>query len=160
MFTPIDEGERTATLKIESTAADAFELVLVGEGATVWSCPATTSTNTCAACSTDQITPNVALTRGSNSGIFNAVVETESAGKQGLSPVDTEWAYGATAALGELDFLPWFASLEFKRPARAVDQDAVLHLISDDIYIDIRFTSWVDGQGTGGFAYTGATPGE
>ncbi len=159
-FTPPVKGERTVMLKIESSTAETFEVMLVGEGATVWGGPVITFSNTCALCSTDQITSSVAMTRGESSGIFNAAAETQSAGKEGLSPIDTEWAYGTTAELGELDFQPWFAWLGFESPSRAVNQDAVLHLISDDVYIDIRFTSWEDGQGTGGFSYTRTTPGQ
>jgi len=157
-FTPTMAGERTVALKIEGSMAKSFELMLVGEGATVWAGPVITFANTCALCSTDQITPNVGITRGESSGIFNAVTETQSAGKEGMSPTDTEWAYGTTAELGELEFQPWFAWLGFKSPSRSVDQDAVLHLIADNVYIDIRFTSWVDGQGSGGFSYTRTTP--
>jgi hypothetical protein len=37
----------------------------------------------------------------------------------------------------------------------------VVHLISDDIYLDINFTSWTQGGDVngGGFSYTRSTPG-
>ena len=43
-----------------------------------------------------------------------------------------------------------------KCPPCAVGKDAVLHLISEDIYIDIKITSWVSGQGS--FSYQRSTP--
>ena len=41
--------------------------------------------------------------------------------------------------------------------------DAVVHLITEDIYIDIRFLSWTTGNGQGGtggggFSYMRSTP--
>jgi hypothetical protein len=38
-----------------------------------------------------------------------------------------------------------------------VGKNAVLHLISDDIYLSVKFTAW-GGSGTNGFAYTRSTP--
>ena len=35
-------------------------------------------------------------------------------------------------------------------------QDLVLHLITDNIYMDIKFTSWKSGKG-GGFSYERST---
>ncbi len=44
-------------------------------------------------------------------------------------------------------------------PPGTVGQDAVVHLISEDIYIDIRFESW-SCCGAGGFSYVRSTRGE
>ena len=63
------------------------------------------SPNPCGECAVDELTPNVAITRADKSGIFNAVYETESGGKDGPSPIDTEWAFGTTEQLGDLEFL-------------------------------------------------------
>ena len=40
-----------------------------------------------------------------------------------------------------------------------VGQDAVVHLVTDDIYLSIRFTSWPTGHQTppGGFSYVRST---
>jgi hypothetical protein len=39
-----------------------------------------------------------------------------------------------------------------------VGQDAVLHLISENIYLSIKFTSWTSGANGGGFSYERSTP--
>lgn len=36
-------------------------------------------------------------------------------------------------------------------------QDIVVHLITNDIYIDLKFTSWTSGNIGGGFAYERST---
>src|SRR6185295_13995089 len=68
----------------------------------------------------------------------------------------TEWAYGTTAAYATLMYLPW-ADWAAKSPPSTIGLDAVLHLIAEDIYLDIRFTSWSVMMG-GGFAYERSTP--
>ncbi len=100
----------------------------------------------------DRITDNVWITRGNNGGqIYNAV--TESASTQATSPADTEWALGTTAdGIENLTFAEFRTTIQ---PKEAVDKDMVLHLITDDVYIDIKFTSWSQGNGGsgGGFSY-------
>ena len=105
----------------------------------------------------DWITPNVIITRKDLMGIFN--IAQEDSYSNFVSPVDTEWAYGTTADIDSLSFTDW-KSWHGSNPSSSVGLDAVLHLISDDIYIDIRFTSWtlVAGNG-GGFSYVRSTPG-
>jgi len=121
----------------------------------------------------DQITDNVHLTRADSKGLFNIVTESEYGFE---SPADTEWAFlglnGNTdnsaefsaADYASLTFDDWESALEeapgFELPDGHL---GVLHLISDDIYVDIEFTSWTmgDGQGGtggGGFSYIRAIP--
>jgi hypothetical protein len=101
----------------------------------------------------DRLTPHVWLTRDSTHGIFNVAVETFYSSN---SPADTEWSYGTTADLPNLTFAPW-VQWHGKCPPCSLGLDAVVHLISDDIYLDIRFTSWTPQFG-GGFAYVRSTP--
>jgi hypothetical protein len=60
-----------------------------------------------------------------------------------------------------LTFAPWIDAYGGQGgatlPARLTGGDAVLHLITDDIYLDIRFTDW-SFQCCGGFAYDRALP--
>jgi len=100
----------------------------------------------------DQITTNVWLTRGLSKGLFNAAQETSYA-KPG-SPLDTEWAYGELANWSSLTYQPWVI-WNGANPPSMVGQDAVLHLISEDIYLSVTFLSW--GQRTGGFSYLRST---
>ena len=129
--------------------------------ADIWNGPSITFTRTAFADWTlpenqDWLTTNVALTRAQVMGIFNIAQENEYSNQ---SPVDTEWAYGTTADLGSLTFSTW-EQWHGQNPLTSLNRDAVVHLISDDIYIDIRFTSWgIGGAGGGAFSYVRSTPG-
>ncbi len=99
----------------------------------------------------DRLTPNVWFTRAVVQGIYNAAQEEgyQGVGGSGPSPVDTEWAFGTTADLGSLTFTTW-AGAHSGNPPGLIGQNMVVHLISDDIYVDIRLTSWGVGPGSGG----------
>ncbi len=104
----------------------------------------------------DRITPNVWITRANNKGIFN--IKTEVDYTDFVSPDDTEWAFGTTANLSNLTFDSW-ENTNGSSPPSIVGQDMVLHLISENIYIDIKFLSWASGGqgGQGGFSYERST---
>ena len=100
----------------------------------------------------DRITDNVWITRGNSGGqIYNAKEENNSS--KSTSPADTEWAVGTTADIESLTFLPFRDAIS---PRNVVGVDLVLHLITDDIYIDVKFTQWSSGR-QGGFAYERST---
>lgn len=100
----------------------------------------------------DRITNNVWITRGNSGGqIFN--IKVESSASKATSPADTEWARGTTANIQNLSFAPFRDAVN---PKSVVGQDLVLHLITDDIYIDVVFTSWSQDK-RGGFSYKRAT---
>lgn len=107
----------------------------------------------------DRLTDKVWLTRGtassrSNQGnIFNAVTETS--GNRTTSPAGTEWAEGSLDNIDNLTFEP-FTDAVGGRARNAVNKNLVLHLIEDDIYLSVKFTSWSDRAG--GFAYERSTP--
>lgn len=102
----------------------------------------------------DRITEQVWITRQWSQGIFN--VKQESGYQHGASPIDTEWASGDAVDWATLDFEPWEAWVG-QHPPSGVGTDAVVHLISEDIYVDIRFESWTCCAGGGGFSYYRAT---
>lgn len=108
----------------------------------------------------DRITDKVWITRANNKGIFNIAQESSYQGEDvyGNSPMGTEWAFGTTDRLPFLRFTTW-AQAHRGYPPELVGRNMVLHLISDDIYIDITFTSWSNGDsgGQGGFAYNRST---
>jgi hypothetical protein len=109
----------------------------------------------------DRITSNVWITRESTGGIFN--IQSESF-YSSTSPADTEWATdlnnpGDTIAAtnwANLDFTSWIGAYGSmgggSLPASLTSRNAVVHLITDDIYLDLRFTGWTQ-QGGGGFSY-------
>ncbi len=102
----------------------------------------------------DAITDNVKITRGNTGGqIYNIV--TESGYDKESSPADTEWALGTVNDIANLTFESFRAATGGK-PKDVVGQNMVLHLITDDVYISIKFTSWATGK-AGGFAYERST---
>ncbi len=120
--------------------------------ATVWNGPAVTRSN---ANEPDPITPRVALTRGGSQGLYNALKESGFA--HFSSPLDTEWADGTAANFASLTFTDWntWAKNFHGGPPGTVGVNAVLHLITDDIYINITFTSW---GSFGPYSYQRSTP--
>ena len=113
----------------------------------------------------DRITDDVWLTRGSGGGLFN--IKNESSYSEGVSPSQTLWAIGETSD-NDLVFENFrdFYGLGGNRPP--TNTQIVLKLTqgtmqeSDDIHIDLTFTSWTGGGGSqngggGGFSYTRST---
>jgi hypothetical protein len=126
---------------------------------TTWNGPTMTFTKTDNADPTlaenqDQITSNVWLTRGNSGGqLYNA--KTESDSSKSTSPDDTQWALGTTSNIGTLTFSTFRGT---SKPQDAVGQNMVLHLVTDDIYIDIKITSWTSGRNSGGgYSYERST---
>lgn len=114
----------------------------------------------------DRLTDNVWLTRGDTLPLFNIAVD--SAATSG-TPEDTEWAFGPTQPgnPGPISASN-YANLVFNSFPGSLDEaigtnivrysPGVLHLITDDIYLDITFTSWTKEAGGGGFSYIRSTP--
>jgi glucose/arabinose dehydrogenase len=134
---------------------------LSGRAATVWTGPTTDFTDAAGsdptqAVNQDRLTPNVWITRGTQNGIYNAKTETGFA--HFFSPADTEWANGTTATYASLSYTDWntWAKDINGGPPSTVGVNAVMHLISDDIYVDVQFTSW--GGSGGGFSWQRSTP--
>lgn len=101
----------------------------------------------------DRITDNVWITRGNNGGqIYNAV--SESSANMTSSPAGTQWAVGRTANLETLNFSNFRSAVG--EPKDVVGTDLVMRLVDENIFIDVRFTSWSQGR-LGGFAYERAT---
>ena len=111
----------------------------------------------------DRIVAGVTLTRGRVEGIFN--IEQEES-YTSTSPAGTLWAFPANnpeVTLPEINATNW-ESLEFETWARAIrnhppstiGQNAVLHLVAADTYLDIRFTDWSERSG-GGVGYVRAS---
>jgi glucose/arabinose dehydrogenase len=136
-------------------AVSALAAVPAVRGATVWTGPTTNFTNVTAS-DQDRLTPSVWITRGSAQGIYNA--KTETGFTHFFSPADTEWADGTTANYASLAYTDWntWAKVVHTGPPSTVGVNAVMHLISEDIYLDVQFTSW-GGLG-GGFSWQRSTP--
>lgn len=114
----------------------------------------------------DAIVPGVAITRGNTRGLYNAA--TEAFFLLGTSPADTEWAWGLNnPAVPDSEIRATnFAALQFdewstahgQQPLATLERPGVLHIISQDIYIDITMTAWTSLGSGGGFSYTRSTP--
>jgi hypothetical protein len=128
------------------------------DDATVWSGPLFAYTQPTPAptqaANQDRITTNVWLTRASSKGLFNAFLETNATS---VSPLGTEWAFGALTNYASLAFSNWSGLLNGQSPTTLVGQQMVVHLTADDIYVGIEITVWGSG-GSGGFAYQRTTP--
>ena len=107
----------------------------------------------------DFLTNNVIFTRADNNSLFNIAKESSYDDFDYRSPIDTEWAQGTTADFGALTFSPWAYDMSFIEwcPPCFENRDFVLHLITDDIYIDVKILSWQDGGMGGGFSYERST---
>ena len=112
----------------------------------------------------DMITANVIITRGNTMGLFNIAQEESFAPGQrnSPSPEGTEWAVGFTTDdLSTLDFMTWGQTVSNPPQAVSSGTNYVLHLIQENIFIDVVFTDWSQGGGGGGgFSYQRSTPGE
>ncbi len=103
----------------------------------------------------DRITNGIWITRADIRGLFNAALEDGYNGT--ISPADTQWATGNAIDYQDLTFTTWFNWVEGNPPG-TVGVQATLHLVSDDIYIDIMFTQWTQRFNGGGFTYLRGVP--
>ena len=110
----------------------------------------------------DRITDTVWITRGAIQGLFNFARED---GYSDSSPAGTQWAFqglngnpteGFSAAeFASLNFSTWTQALEEKVGDNILFRSGVVHLVDEDVYLDIVFTGWgVATTGGGSFAYT------
>lgn len=121
--------------------------------ATIWSGPRRTFTKANYADWTqlgnqDRITSLAWITRKDSSGPFNIAQESAYGT---TSPANTEWAYGSTSNLPAVykTWVNWHGG----NPASSIGSNAVIHLIAEDIYLDIKFTAFTGSNGGGGFSY-------
>src|SRR5690349_21529135 len=128
---------------------------LRGYATTIWTGPTTNFVNFSSS-DQDQLTTNVWITRGAFQGIWNTA--KEGGFTAFFSPADTEWADGALTDYASLSYTNWNAWAKYQHggPPSTVGISAVVHLITDDIYLSITFTDW--GVRMGGFSYTRSTP--
>jgi hypothetical protein len=135
---------------------------------TIWGGPTTTFSKPSGAdpalpIHQDMLTPSVALTRGLSQGMFNIRAE---AAFSTSSPLGTLWATninnpGDTIAAtnwAALEFTTWTAAYGGSIANNILNRNAVVHLVDDDIYLDLRFTTFAGGAANGAFAYQRSTP--
>src|ERR1051326_5602148 len=100
----------------------------------------------------DRITGDLWLTRGSSQGLYNA--HNEGFFSHFSSPAGTQWATGSLSNYATLSYTDWnsWAKGVNAGPPSTIGIQAVVHIIPDDIYFSIKFTSW-QASGGGGFSY-------
>ncbi len=115
----------------------------------------------------DRITDNVWITRDVERGIFNIAPGFETEYTSRSSPLGTEWAFAglngnpasiSAADFASLNFTDWQTALGSRGNLEnnILNRAGVVHLIDDDIYIDITFTLW-GARGGGTFRYDRAS---
>jgi hypothetical protein len=141
----------------------AFATIVAQAAPTIWTGPDISFTkangaNPNLAVNQDRMTSNIWLTRGSAQGLYNA--NSESFFSHFASPSGTAWATGSLANYASLSYTDWnsWAKGVNAGPPSTVGVNAVLHLIPENIYLSIRFTSWTSGGAGGGFSYVRSTP--
>jgi hypothetical protein len=101
----------------------------------------------------DQITNTVWITRGNSGGqIYN--ISMEGSASKETSPAGTEWAVGTFENIQDLEFKSFRSAVG--DPKDVAGKDLVMHLIDDDIFIEVKFLSWSSGK-AGGFSYERTT---
>lgn len=113
----------------------------------------------------DPLTASVVLTRLNSGGLVN--IASESFFTQGISPANTKWATDlnnpsqsiAATNWQNLAFTDWIDAYggSHSGGGRIADRSAVVYLVSDNIYLDLKFTNWTAGVG-GGYSYMRAEP--
>ena len=145
----------------------------IARASTVWSGPTTnytmTSGNNGTAATQDRLTSDCWLTRNGSEPMFNAALPyNEGSYNFSTSPENTLWALG-TLANTNLTYQAWadvigggggrraasdISSFSGETLAQAlVGKQFVVHIVSDDIFLSVKFTGWDPG-----FSYTRSTP--
>ena len=106
----------------------------------------------------DNITDLVRLARGNDNVLYNAITQTAAPTNGYNSPLDTEWAEGTTADISTLIFTDFKSAAPTTssgavRVKDMVGRNYVLHLMTDDIYIDLKMLAWGTGSQGAGFSY-------
>jgi hypothetical protein len=132
---------------------------------TIWTGPTITFTKS-AATPQDPLTANVVLTRGSSQGMYNAAMESNFNSSTLVSPAGTEWATAINNPSATITATNW-AALSFNDwthayggpgsalQANITSKNAVVHLITDNVYLNLQFTQFTSG---GAFSYQRSTP--
>ena len=156
----VDEtGDNDSTIDSESTPDEVTEPDV---GPVIWTGPKLVFekenfADPLDAANQDAITDRVILTRGRRDSLINVVLE-DSAGNG--SPMGTGWAEGTTANIEGLEFKPLKAAAN-DQLKRLPGKSFVLHLVEEDVYLDVTFLTWTSGNTSGGgFSYERSTPNE
>jgi hypothetical protein len=162
---------RLLCVNVSLVFAISFMLARSATAQTIWSGLTKTFTKTVGSDPSlpqnqDALTANVILTRGpSGGGLYN--IAAEGFYSMNISPALTSWATdlnnpGQTIAATNwqnLAFTDWIDAYGGSHTAggNIAGRNAVVRLTTDNVYLDLRFSSWDPGGG-GGYTYLRAEP--
>lgn len=101
----------------------------------------------------DVLTNTVKLTRANYQGLFNIATES---GFGGISPSNTEWAEGLLTNYTNLTYRTWQQAVNYSA-AYSVNKTYVVHLINENVFLELKVLSWTDNGNGGGFSYSRTT---
>jgi len=166
------EGPFKLSAIIVLTALFLAITVLPGVASTFWTGSTISFTHDAFSSTVDELTTshvgsdstnNVWLTRGTSKPLYNAAAEPAWNGT--TSPVNTQWAtnFGAfPVTLANTNVLQYdtfdnVVGQPGNTPENSVGGTFFVHIISDDIYLELTLTAWGMSDG-GSFSYTRTTP--
>lgn len=97
----------------------------------------------------DRISDSVWITRASTQSLFNIRKDTS---YKTDAPSGTMWALGKTDSFSTHTYKT-FVSLSGGSPQGLIGKDLVLHLVAENIYLDVKFLSYAGGNTGGSFSY-------
>ena len=97
----------------------------------------------------DHVTPSVAIMRGNNQGFYNPYVED---GYNGFGPSGTLWSVGYTSEADPMGYMEWSEAIG-GQAANLPGQTLSMWCLAENLYFDIEFESWTNGNNGGGFSY-------
>jgi hypothetical protein len=172
MISSVKERNRVGCLMLQLAV---IGLPFASPAPVIWDGPDTTFSKAAFAdpalpANQDHLTPGVAFTRANSQGLFNIILEQNYSANS--SPAGTSWAFrglnGNPTSAGDitagnyesLTFTDWETALGGQQNLQPniVNRPGVVHLIAEDIYADIMFTSWGSGGSGGAFSYVRTTP--
>jgi len=122
-------------------------LALSSRAATIWTGPNITFTKSGSVTSDTIVPGKVVLKRNASGVLVNTAAGETFPGT--TSPKDTLWAFGTLANFSTLTYQSMDSLRNGNLSARIVNQNMVVHLINEDIYFSIKFTTWgMHGAGT------------
>jgi hypothetical protein len=124
------------------------------QASTIWNGPSIGFFHSQANGLQDSITSHVKITRGAGGGLYNSL--QEGGATSGISPKDTKWAAGSLATINLASVTNSCPLEAGGHPPGYVGTTFVVHLITDDVYLQITLTNWggVNGLGDKTFGYT------
>ncbi len=96
----------------------------------------------------------IAITRGSNQGIFNPL--QEESWDEDVSPAGTAWNSDGWYDLSNLEqrtYTTFYEALDGRIGQNVIGKELIMYIQSTDTYYAVKFLGWTQGGNGGGFSY-------